>query len=88
MPKFTQMNPVKKLTHCVRNTDYELLIFRVVETGEYRIYIAKGQFGVGELYLADAHVVADAKLSGGPDILEELIKIARSDIDRNEFGQY
>ena len=85
---FIRMVPVKTLNHQARGADYELLVYQVVETGEYRIYIAKGGVGVGELFAADENVIADAKATGGPDVLEELVRIAKSDIDCNEFNQY
>lgn len=49
---FTHMQQVRKENHRAHGTDYELLIFRVQETGEYRIYVAKGGFGVGDIFTA------------------------------------
>jgi ubiquinone/menaquinone biosynthesis C-methylase UbiE len=85
---FTHMVPVKKLSHKARNTDYELLVYQVEETGEYRIYVAKGGFGVGDIFTASQEVVRDAKSTTGIDIVESLISTAIDDINRNEFRLY
>jgi len=85
---FTHMVPIKKVSHKTRNTDYELLVYQVEETGEYRIYVAKGDFGVGDIFTASQEVVQDAKSSAGINIVEELISTAIDDINRNEFGLY
>jgi len=85
---FTHMVQVKKLIHKARNTDYELIVYQVEETGEYRIYVAKGGFGVGDIFTASQEVVQDAKTTAGIDIVEELISTAINDINRNEFGLY
>jgi hypothetical protein len=84
---FTHMIHIKNGKHSARNVDYELLIYQVEETGEYRIYIAKNGMGVGDIYTASDEVVKDAKHVHGEDIVEQLINIAKSDIDRNEFNQ-
>lgn len=85
---FTHMVPVKKLSHKVRNIDYELLVYQVEETGEYRIYVAKGGFGIGDIFTASQEIVHDAKSTAGIDIVEGLISTAIDDINRNEFGLY
>jgi len=85
---FTHMVQVKKVNHKARNTDYELLVYQVEETGEYRIYVAKGGFGVGDIFTASQEVVQDAKSTAGIDIVEGLISTAIDDINRNEFGLY
>jgi len=85
---FTHMISVKKETHNAYGNKYELLIYQVEETGEYRIYVAKGDFGVGDVFTASQQVVIDEKITSGADLVEELISIAKSDIDRNEFGLY
>ena len=85
---FTHMVPVKKVCHEARKTDYELLVYQVQETGEYRIYVAKGGFGVGDIFTASQKVVQDAKSTAGTDIVDGLIFTAIDDINRNEFGLY
>ena len=85
---FTHMVPVKTQIHRVRNTDYELSVYQVEETGEYRIYVAKGNVGVGDVFIASQEVGLDAKSTAGIDIVEELITTAISDIDRNEYSHY
>lgn len=85
---FTHMVLVKKLNHKARNTNYELLVYQADETGEYRIYIAKGGLGVGDIFTASQEVVQDAKRTAGIDIVEGLISSAIDDINRNEFGLY
>jgi hypothetical protein len=85
---FTHMQQVRKENYHAHDTDYELLIFRVQETGEYQIYVAKGGFGVGDIFTASQDVVGDAKLQDGTDVVEQLIEIAKDDINRNEFGLY
>lgn len=85
---FTHMVQVKKVGHRVRNTDYELLVYQVEETGEYRIYVAKGGFGVGDIFTASQEVVQDAISISGVGVVESLISTAIDDINRNEFGLY
>lgn len=85
---FTHMVTVKKVSHKARNTDYEILIYQVKETGEYRIYIAKGGFDASDIFTASQEVVRDGKSATGIDIVEELISIAIDDINRNEYGVY
>ncbi len=85
---FTHMVLVKKVSHKARNTDYELLVYRVEETGEYRIYVAKGGFGIGDIFTASQDVVRDAKNTAGIDVVEGLISTAINDINGNEFGLY
>lgn len=85
---FTHMVPVKKVSHNARSTEYELLVYQVEETDEYRIYVAKGGFGVGDIFTASQQVVHDAKSTAGIDIVEGLISTAIDDINRNEFGLY
>ncbi len=85
---FTHMILIKKISHKARNTDYELLVYQIEETGEYRIYVAKGGFGVGDIFTASQEVVRDAKHTAGIDIVEGLISTAIDDISRNEFGLY
>jgi hypothetical protein len=82
------MVPVKKETHSAHGNKYELFIYRVEETGEYRIYVAKNGFGVGDVFEASQEIVSYAKKVSGADLVEELIVVAKSDIDRNEFGLY
>jgi hypothetical protein len=85
---FLHMTPVKTAKHTARDTEYELLVYQAQETGEYHIYIAKGDFGVGDVFTASQEVVSDAASTSGMDVVEELISIAISDIDKNEFGYY
>lgn len=80
---FTHMVPVKKVSHGVQNTDYELLVYKVEETSEYRTYVAKGGSGVGDIFTASQEVVRDTKSSAGIDIVEGLISTAIDDINKN-----
>ncbi len=81
---FVHMTFVRKADHSARGENYEILVYRVQETNEYRIYVAKNRFGVGVDFVASDKVVVD---SGGSAI-DELINTAKGDIDRNEFGLY
>lgn len=85
---FTHMVQVKKVGHKARNADYELLVYQVEETGEYRIYVAKSGFGVGDIFTASQEVAQDAISISGVDVVESLIAKAIDDINRNEFGLY
>lgn len=85
---FTHMKLEKQLHHKAGDTDFELLVYQVEETGEYRIYVAKGGFGVGDIFTASQEVVQDAKIMAGSDIIEGLISTAIDDINRNESGRY
>lgn len=82
---FTRMVLRKKETHNAHGTTYELLVYQVQETGEFRIYVAKDGFGVGDIFTSSQEVVQDA---AGADIIEALLATARDDINRNEFGLY
>lgn len=87
---FTHMTPITKETHQARGSAFELFVFRVEETGDVRIFIAKDGFGAGDTFTASREVQDDA--ASGQTILKDavagLIAIAKADIDRNEFGQY
>jgi hypothetical protein len=85
---FTRMVQVKREMHKTRDTNYEVLVYRIQETGEHRIYVAKGGFGVGDLFTASQEVVSDAKVTNGQNVVDELIAAAKDDISRNEFGLY
>ena len=84
---FTHMILVRTETHRARAATFELLVYTVRETGEYRIYVARGGFGVGDVFTASQEIVSDATV-GDTDIVAELVAIAKDDIDRNESGQY
>jgi hypothetical protein len=85
---FTHMVPVKKLQHSARGTQYELLVYQVAETGEHRIFVSKGGFGVGDVFTASQTAVADAMSTQRTDLVDGPIKTAIDDIDRNDFGKY
>ena len=85
---FTHMIHVQNEKYSAHGNEYELIVYQVEETGEYRIYIAKNDMGVGDIFTASDEVVNDAKQVQGINIVEELIKVAKDDIDRNEFNQY
>jgi len=82
------MRHVKSEVHEVHKKTYELLVYQVKETEEYRIYISESGIGIGDVYTATDEVVRDAKSTGAGDIVEQLITIAKNDIERNEFQQY
>jgi hypothetical protein len=82
------MHPVRKVSHAARGTDYELHVYQVQETSEYRIYVVKGDFGVGDIFTASQDVVHDAKVTAGLDIVDALVSAAIDGINRNEFGLY
>jgi len=84
---FTHMDPIRTEVHATHQAKYELAVYRVVETGEYRVYISKGGQGFGLLASASAEVVSDGRASG-VDIVETLVQAARNEIDRNEWGKY
>ncbi len=85
---FTHMIPIRKEEHSVRDEVYELLLYRVKETGEVRIYVAKEGFGIGDIYSASQEIIHDVKVLNDEDIIEHLIRIAKSDIDRNLDDKY
>jgi hypothetical protein len=63
-------------------------VYKIEESYEYRIYVAKGGFGVGDIFTASYDDVHGAKSDTGIDIIEDLISTAVDDINRNEFGLY
>ena len=85
---FTHMIFLKKISHIARDASYEIFVYQVEETGECRIYVAKGGFGVGDIFTASHDVIQDAKLMSGDDMVEQLIATAIDDINRNEFQLY
>lgn len=85
---FTHMRFIKKDTHQAHRNMYELLVYQVNETNEYRIYISKAGDGVGDIYTATQEIVSDAEKISGANMVEELISIAKDDIVRNEHGYY
>jgi hypothetical protein len=85
---FTHMELAKTVTHRARDNDYELSVYRVLETGEHRIFISKGGIGFDALFTATQDDIQDARTGSGLDIVEGLIAAAIDDIDRNEFGVY
>lgn len=84
---FAHMDSVRTEVHAAYQAKYELTVYRVVETGEYRVYISKGGQGLGLLASASVEIVSDGR-EGGMDIVEALVQAARDEIDRNEWGKY
>jgi hypothetical protein len=78
---------IKKEHHTVRGNNYELLVYQVQESHEYRVYVAKDGFGVGDIFTSTQETINDAGV-GGQDVVENLLAIAKDDLDRNEFGLY
>ena len=85
---FTHMRPVKKDVPSAHGNEYELQVYFVEEASEYRIYISKEDDGVGDIFSATDEVVKDAKTSNSINIIDDLIEIAKDDINRNEYGLY
>ncbi len=77
------MIPVKTETYTSRGDNFELNVYQVQETGEYRIYISKLDNEAGDMYTASHEVVDDAQ-----DIIKELISTAKDHIKRNEHNQF
>lgn len=75
---------IKHVRHNVRNTNYDLLVYQIKETGEYTIFIEKGGSRVSWSINASQEIVQDAK--GSPRIDEILIICAINNINRNDFG--
>lgn len=84
---FTHMTFVARQQHRARESGYELLVYRVQESDEYRIYVAKDGFGVGDIFTASQSMVGP-NAKGCEETVQKLIDIAKSAIDRNEFGLY
>lgn len=86
---FTHMTAVKKEIHEAHGAEYALLVFQIEETGEYKIFIAKDGFDTaGHVFTASQEAVQDAGSQSGIKLIDELISIAKNDIDRNEYGLY
>jgi len=85
---FTHMEFIRKDSCTVREQLYDLLVYRIHGNGEYRVFITKNGFGLGDIFTASEQVVSDAKRYGGMDIISELLVTAKDDIVRNEFGCY
>ena len=85
---FTNMNHVKTEYYSARNTEYELSIYLVNETGVHNLYISNSGVSVGNIFSAPSEVIKDAKLDNNIDIVEELITIVKQDIEKNESDHY
>jgi hypothetical protein len=85
---FKHSIPVTKENFEANGNQYELAVYQVQETGDYDLYISKDGNGVGNKFSASEEIVSDAMADQGKDIVQELIKIAKKDIERNEFNQY
>ena len=55
---FTHMVLVRKEHHTAHGDDYELLVYRVQESGECQIYVAKGGFGIGDIFTASQEAIS------------------------------
>jgi len=84
---FTHMELVHKEWHQACENAYELEIYKMIETGEYRIFISKNGEGLEMLASANGQTVSDGKATG-TDVVEILIQAARDEIDTNEWGRY
>ncbi len=84
---FTHLERVRTEVHAAHQVEYELAVYRTRETGEYRVYISKGDQGLDLVFSASAEVVSDGR-AGGVDIVERLVQTARDKIDSNELGKY
>lgn len=85
---FTHMRIEKMDVHSAHGKQYELQVYFVEETSEYRIYISKENDGVGDVFSATYEVVKDAKNTNSLNIIDDLIEVAKDDINRNELGIY
>lgn len=85
---FVHMDLVKKDEHFARGAVYEVIVFRVRETGEHRIFVAKDGFGRGAVFTARDVDISDARSTIIGDLVSSLIETAKCDIDLNEFGDY
>ena len=85
---FIHMVHIKNVAYTVRSAEYEISVYKVQETGEHRAYIAKDRFGVGDIFSVPEDVIQDAKQLSGTDLVEELIRIAKDDIERNPYQLY
>jgi hypothetical protein len=84
----TDMTPIRQEPFFVNGSSYELSLYRIIQTGELRLFVSKGGNGVGRSFSASSDVVSDAKSQSGIDIGENLFSQAKDDISRNEFGEY
>ncbi len=85
---FTHMQFIRKDMHQARGKQYELLTYKAMETEEYRIYISADGFGIGDVFCVSHDVLEVYKAYKGEDLINELITVAKSDIDRNEDNKY
>jgi hypothetical protein len=87
---FTHMEPVKRRAHLARGSTHEICVYRVIETGEHRVYVAKDGFSIGRVVAtAEEDVVrAAAKTTASTDIVQALLDAVIDDIDSNEFDEY
>jgi hypothetical protein len=84
---FVHMEPVRTERHLARGNTYEFAVYRVIETGEHRVFISKNSEGLEMLAAASGEVVSDGK-STGTDVVEILLQAARDEVDSNEWGKY
>jgi len=84
---FTHMEFVRAETHSVDSAVFSLDVYRVRETGQHRVFIARDGDGLGVLATASSETVFDGKQMGD-DVVAVLLSTARDEIEANEGGVF
>ncbi len=85
---FTHSTVVSRETYTSRGFDFDVIVLQAFETGDYQVVIVKNSFEVGDNFGVSRTVALDRSSEFGVDSVDELIQIAKDDIDRNEFDKY
>ncbi|MEZ2298466.1 hypothetical protein [Variovorax sp. RCC_210] len=80
--------PLRIVEHEARGARYELLVCRMLEFGQYRIYVAKDGELCGFSFDPKNSVECEPESSAGLTIIETLLAEEISDINENSFGLY
>lgn len=80
--------PLRMAVHEARGVRYELLVCRMAEFGQYRIYVAKDGELCGFCFDPKNSVECEPESDAGLVIIEALLAQEISDIDENLHGLY
>jgi hypothetical protein len=74
--------------HRARNTDYELQVSRVSESGQFRIYIGSAGHIHAHIFDPKHDRTCDSTSVTGNEIIQDLMASAIHDIDENKDGLF
>ena len=75
-------------THCARGHVFEFYVCRLIDSGQYRIYVAKDGERCGYIFDPMHDVQSTAGSASELTIIEDLINAAKCDVDMNTNDFY